>query len=374
MKILLTIKNLLLAALVVSCVTSCKKSVAPPNPLGDGDIHIWASAAEQTGKQSTQGSKAANTIPDNFGAGSSIGLYSQLKSEADAASENFLNKTNSRFDYAIPLWSPKALSDKMMYPESDLPIYILGYSPHTGVKNSSVTAVPGSTTEFYYSLSTDQSQQERLSISDLMWCKATKGGEGYTRSGEPILLEFGHRLCKVGLRIRFVDSRPNATSNTSAVLKNVTITGPEIYTQGRFSISTGILTPEVPTQNGQVYWVSGEELRIPVTERSATPTTVTEFILIPFVATDLVNSIVYTIKFDGDTAYPDGRSFRSDIPKYTGTTQEPATANGNGLRFGMNDYNLITATIDISTAYISLEATIVPWGTGHETDLETERN
>lgn len=371
---ILTIKNVLLAALVVSCVTSCKKFVAPPNPLGDGDISIWASATKESDKQNAQGSKATNTIPDNFGAGSSIGLYSQLKSEADAASENFLNKTNSRFDYAVPLWSPKSLSDKMMYPESDLPIYIFGYSPHTGVKNSSMIAVPGSSTDFFYSLSSDQSQQERLSISDLMWCKATKDGAGYTRSGEPILLEFGHRLCKVGLRVRFVDSRPNATSHTSAVLKDVTITGPEIYTQGRFSISTGVLTPDVPTQNGQVYWVSGEELRIPVTERSATPTTVTEFILIPFTATDLVNSIVYTIKFDGDAAYPDGRSFRSDIPKYTGTTQPPATANGNGLRFGMNDYNLITATIDISTAYISIETTIVPWSVGHETELGTDRN
>lgn len=363
-------KKLLLSTLALSIVAGCQKSVVNAD-VDPNEIQIFASGSSDIL------AKTNNTTITDFGQGSSIGLFTQLKADADAGNSTTLssNKNNSRFNYAVPLWIPETKLDKLSYHDTD-PIYIMGYYPHTDMQGSSLRQSDPNTTPHLldFTLATDQSSETNLRMSDLMYCKADNRGLGYTRQGEPIPLLFKHQLCRVSLYIRLIDSKPGSTPITRALLNKISITGPQIFTKSEFNALTGVNTIVNNNVNGSVVWTPGQsamDMTI-VADKSVAPTFVTDLILIPFTAEEKKNVFEYSFEFTEGNKHD--QTFRTELPAYSGTTAPPAAADGNKMRFGANDHTQITVTIDVSTAFINLEVSIAPWIDGANTELEGERS
>lgn len=367
MKIFDIMKNLLLSTLILSIVVGCQKSVVK-GEVDPNEIQIFASGSSDIT------AKTNNTTISDFGQGSSIGVFTQLKADADAGNTTTFaaNKSNSRFNYAIPLWAPNAKEDKLSYHSTE-PIYIYGYYPHIGMVGSSLKQ--GSAPHlFNYTLSTDQSNESNLRMSDLMYCKANNAGQGYNRQGEPIPLLFKHQLCRVSIYIRLIDSKPGLVPITRALLNQVSITGPQIFTKSEFNVLTGVNTIANSGVTGSIMWTPGQSAMVMdvVADKSVAPTFITDLILMPFTAEDGKN--VFEYKFEFTEGNKHDQSFRTELPAYSGTATPPDAADGNKMRFGANDHTKITVTIDISTAIINLDVKIAPWVEGTNTELEGERN
>ncbi|MEG1413566.1 MAG: fimbrillin family protein [Mucinivorans sp.] len=358
--------KLLPIILCVGLIASCQKKVTTPENKTEQEIQLFASSMPVA-----IGSKASNIMPDAFGVGSAIGLYTQRKADSDLGSTTLMtnNKANSRYNFATPLWSVESRDDKLVYHITD-PIYIFGYHPHSDIVGGSVKMSDAAAPHMLdFSLATDQSTSESLRLSDFMWCRASNNDLGYVRQSEPVSLLFGHQLCKVSISIRLYDSRPLGGVRESASVESIKFSGAEIYSTSTFNVLNGTLTPS--NGHASVSWTpASTPLTIPVGSITDPATFVSDFILIPFVATASSNKIEYVLKF-ADSATP--ITFYSTIPVYNGTTLSPTPADGNKMRFGRNDYNKITVSIDVSSSFVSIDASIIPWGDGASTDLDGQR-
>ena len=386
MTIHIGMKQLLLLCSVVLLGLGCKRTVDPNNGSGDAaEIQISASS---TASLDWVGKASHNTVPDDFDRFSSIGLYTQLKTAV--GTENLLagNTPNARFDYATPVWAPYSAADRLRYHETD-PIYVYGYFPHSTLRGSRLIAGAKSHL-FDFWLATDQTTSDSVKMSNLMWCLASgTNDEGYVRQSQPISMVFTHLLCKASVYVRVVDSRPGSGSPLNVQLRSVEFTpNPNVSpaTDGQIGIradfnaigredGVGGNGPLLTTTKvGTVKWTDGglSRLVIPVTAAGSEPTFVTDFLLLPFTALPDENLIRFVLNYhevEGPTVL---HPFNVKIPHYTGTFFPPTAANGNGWRFGRNDHIKITVTVDVSTSYITLEATIKPWLTGSNNEIESE--
>lgn len=378
-------KQLLFLCLVALLGWGCKRSVDPNGGDSGDQAEIQISASSVTSLEGV-GKASHNMVPDAFDQFSSIGLFTQLRAEVGTTNLLADNKANARFDYATPIWAPYAPADRLRYHETD-PIVLYGYFPHTNLRGSRIKqgAQPHL---FDFWPAKDQSSVDSVIQSNLMWCRADNGGLGYVRQGTPINMEFSHLMCRVSVYVRVIDSKPVVgASPTSVHLRSVTLTpNPNINpaTAGQIGVKaqlnvlaneygTGSASILQTTEVGSMAWTDGGLARfaIPVTDASAPATFVTDLLLLPFEAQPDHNLIRFVLDYHEFTD-SNNHLFNTKIPEYTGLAAPPALANGNKWRFGRNDHVQMTVTIDISTSYITLKASIKPWLSGPNNDLSGE--
>lgn len=368
-------KHLLLFSLVALLSSGCKRDVAPNDDRLDeqGGILINASntaSIERTGK-------ASNKVPDNFDGLSSIGLFTQLKSKDGTEDLLTGNPANARFDYGQTVWFTHTAADRLRYADAD-PIILFGYFPHSNIAGS-ILQQGAKPHLFDFALATDQSTEESVRLSNLMWCRADNGGNGFVRQDTPINMLFGHLLCKLSISIRVIDSKalPGDLSSKMLIRKITVGANPNAGTAGQIGVkaSLNVLGSDASLQTtevGSVVWNDGgTPIEIPVTAKDAPATFVTDLLLLPFEAQGDENRLLFTMDFSGADAGK-GLEFIAKIPEYTGSTVPPAVADGNKWRFGRNDHVEMTVTVDVSTSIVKLSAKIAPWLSGGENGLDAD--
>lgn len=378
-------KHLILWCLVALLGWSCKRTVDPNGvePIDENEIQISASSAT-----SLEGAGRAtnNVVPDDFDRFSAIGLFTQLRSDVGTTTLMADNKANARFNYAAPIWTPQASTDRLRYHETD-PIVVYGYFPQTNLKGARIQQkVAPHLFDFWPAK--NQSTMDSVTMSNLMWCRADNSGQGYLRQGAPISMVFSHLMCRVSIYLRVVDSKPQVGQTPTKVhLRQLTL-GPnpnfspatlgQVGVKGVLNVLAseyGVGTASLlqTTEVGSIGWDDGglTRLEIPLTDLSTPATFVTDLLLLPFEAKENENLIRFVLDYP-EFYNSNNHPFYTKIPAYTGLAAPPTVADGNKWRFGRNDHVKMTVTIDLSTSYITLTATIAPWLVGSGNDLTGE--
>lgn len=363
------IKNLLLYAMVGGCVLSCKRHVTPITEPQIDPNEVVVTAVSDNKKENAPVSRGS--IPDAFGEGSFVGLYTCLKSDGT------ILQANARYGYNIPTWSPEDKTQKLRYHETDEAIYIYGYHPHDRTKGTT-TSVSANQQSVNFRVRNNQSTSDSLQLSDLMWVGATgvaadgtQTMDGYHRQGKPIDLLFRHKLCKLNFKLKIIDSKPFTNSPDKVILKEINVKSKDFALNATLDIKSGSLTNIPVLTTDSVYWrAPGEGLLMDVYRDAdvAVVVPITDMIIIPFVATEGGSS--FNFKFDIG-GYP--VAFQKKIDVYSGNLY-PSAPSGNKMRFAQNDYNQFTVTIDVSRDYVMLDAKIAPWSDGYAFELVTDRN
>lgn len=373
------IKRLLIYALVVVGVMSCKSRVSPEDPQNDPNEIIVTAVSDDNKQSNVQGSRVS--IPDAFGEGSYAGLYTCLKADGS------ILQANSRYGYNIPTWSPEDKTQKLRYHETDEAIYIYGYHPHDRTKGTT-TSVSADQTNVSFGIRKNQSTSDSLQLSDLMWAAATGVApdgsttmDGYHRQGKPIDLLFRHKLCKLNFRLKIIDTKPFTNSPNKVILQEINLKSSDFALNAVLDVRSGILTNIPVATIDSVYWrapgsyangdyVKGGGLLMDVyTDVDAVVVVpITDMIVMPFVATNGGSSLNFKFEIDGHPV-----AFQKKIDVYSGNSY-PSAPSGNKMRFEQNDYNQFTVTIDVSRDYVMLDAKIAAWSDGNAFELETDRN
>lgn len=358
-------KGVLLLSFVALSIVGCQREIEPPlvGPEVDPDeLTLTAALPQPLDQQFAPPTKSESSL-DEFTTGSAISLYVQRKADADAGSSTVM-KSNAHYRYDLPIWQPMTKADKLMYHDTD-PVYVFGFYPHPDMAASTTAVTPGSAL-VQYTMHKDQSLPQNAKASDLLWVGAKNGGNGYRRQYVPVNLLFQHMLCKVSFYIKLIDSKPETGLSTNISLKSLATVGSQITNKAEFNALTGIMTPQYEAdKTDSIRWESASPTGVPLVV-GGDAVHVTDMLLIPFVAQATQNWFRYVLY------YPDInmiQNFTAQIPQY----DPSATGNQPGMmQFVANKHNKVTVTMDVSTSYISVSASIEPWAQGSNSELPSE--
>ncbi len=333
---------------------SCKRNLEmPEEEVNDMAVGITASK----NAIATPDAGNSSTTKEVFTYGDQIGLFTQLKTNADA-SNNTTIKDNALYSYDYPTWEPNSVEDKLQYSD-DGAIYIYAYYPYNNTINTSVIT---------HTVDKEQNDIEQLEKLDLLWAEATNNANGFEKQRDVVSLQFSHVMTKVSFYVRMIDSKPELGISTEKIyLDSISVIGQQIIQETNFNVLTGKHQNKTQTENDTISWCSqeiyGKEFKI--VAQNDEPTYITDMLLVPFEAEEGLNKFRYAVNFLNNT----------ELKMQNFATKIPAHNSGTSLQFDANKHNKVIVTIDVSTGNMAIDATIVDWDTtGPETELDADRD
>ena len=174
-----------------------------------------------------------------FENGDQVGIYvvDNVDGSSGTLSTTANHANNVKFTYSSTgnIWAP-IVGSEIYWNDSKTKVDIYSYYPY----NSSV----GSTTEYPFSVYSDQSISGNYYNSDFLWAKASS----VTAQTDPVNIYFGHRMSKIVISTTvgagFTESELNAAS------KSVQILGTKL--SSKINLSSGAVSVDNSTANGTI--------------------------------------------------------------------------------------------------------------------------
>lgn len=204
------------------CLASCS-SDEEADVSNDGRVRFTAGI----GNQAVAATPATRASGSEWASGDAIGIFmvkhGTVDVEADAGNKKFITVGGN--DVFTP-----TTGNEIYYPMWDTKkVDFIAYYPYK--ENVSFEAALPVT------IATDQTTTDAQAGCDLMWAKADKNGNGYTKDADaatPVAFTFGHCLAKLTMNCK-VDASVGAT------LDNATVTISGMNTQSTFDLKTATL-------------------------------------------------------------------------------------------------------------------------------------
>ncbi|MBC5614552.1 fimbrillin family protein [Bacteroides hominis] len=208
------------------CLASCS-SDEEVNVSNDGRVLFTAGI----GNQAVAATPATRASGSAWASGDAIGIFMVGHGTVDveAGNKKFITLGGNG------TFTPVA-GNEIYYPMDNIKVDFIAYYPYK--ENVSFDA------DLPVTIATDQTATDAQPGCDLMWAKADKNGNGYTKDADattPVALTFGHCLAKL---------RMNCTVDVSVgvTLDAATVTISGMNTVNTFDLTTGTLgTPETET-------------------------------------------------------------------------------------------------------------------------------
>lgn len=204
------------------CLASCS-SDEEVNVSNDGRVHFTAGIGNQA-VAATPASRASGTT---WASGDAIGIFmvehGTVLVKGDERNKKFITLGGN--DVFTP-----TTGNEIYYPMDNRSVDFIAYYPYK--ENASFDA------DLPVTIATDQTTTNAQADCDLMWAKADKNGNGYTKDTDattPVALTFGHCLAKLTMNCT-VDASVGAT------LDNATVTISGMNTGSTFDLKTAMLS------------------------------------------------------------------------------------------------------------------------------------
>lgn len=208
------------------CLASCS-SDEEADVSNDGRVHFTAGI----GNQAVAATPATRASGSAWAPDDAIGIFmvehGTVLVKGDERNKKFTTLGGNG------TFTPVA-GNEIYYPMEKMKLDFIAYYPYK--ENVSFDA------DLPVAIATDQTTPDAQAGCDLMWAKADKNGNGYTKDADattPVALTFGHCLAKLTMNCT-VDASVGAT------LDNATVTISGMNTESTFDLKTGALgaTPD----------------------------------------------------------------------------------------------------------------------------------